>query len=157
MAGGNYPNTWDKYQVFFAKMVDGLLPYLQLYSQRNRQRGGGIGNAKGAHLRGSVIIPNINAYPSSSQIGGAHSLNIVSPVQQSVERAKSLIKEGYVYEENISMLGSGTKRKQLPKSHQNGNKRAKGETVSSAKSKKTKTKTTKKKNIKLGEIKDLLS
>ena len=86
MSGGSYPDTWDKWQVFFAKMADGLLPYLQLYAKRN-QRGSGLGNAKGAHKRFAVPIHGI------SQTGGAASINIVSPSQQSVDRAKSIMKQ----------------------------------------------------------------
>ena len=126
MSGGSYPNNWDKWKVFFAKMADNLLPYLQLYIRRNSQRGGGLGNAKGFHRRYSVPVPGKDA-----QLGGAATINIVSPAQQSVERAKSIIKQ----EGRQNEAATTTKAKPQRRTRQTRVKAAGRKTVKAVKNK----------------------
>ena len=75
-------------------MADGLLPYLHLYVKRN-QRGGGIGNFVNSRQRYQVpIVVNGAALlgRGTSSTSTGRSMQLVTPTQQTVEQAKSIMK-----------------------------------------------------------------
>ena len=123
------PTHWDKWQRFFANMAHGVLPYLQLYVNRN-QRGTGLGNCRG--FRRSFQVPVHN---NDHQVGQGHpGLKMVSPTQQAVEQAKALMKQ----EEAVAkeMAGPITKRKPSTSRVQTRGKRQGGKTTKKPASKK---------------------
>ena len=112
----------DKWRQFFSAMADGLLPYLHLYVKRN-QRGGGIGNFKTSRQRYQVpIVVNGAALlgRGTSSTSSGKSMQLVTPTQQTVEQAKSIMKhEDATFQEMTQAL----KRKGSKTRTQNKKKR----------------------------------
>ena len=119
----------DRWKDFFSAMADGLLPYLHLYVKRN-MRGGGLGNFVASRRRyqvpvvvdGSALLGR-GTYSTS----GSNSLKLVTPTQQTVEQAKSAMRQ----EEDISFrdLTSAIKGKTTGISYQSKKKRPSAKTV----------------------------
>ena len=118
----------DQWRQFFAAMADGLLPYLQLYVKRN-QRGSGVGNFVSSRYRYQVPLLMNN----SSQIGsgGLQSarVHMVNPTQQTVEQAKSIVKQGNDSNSLKDLIEKApVKRKRSTRKSQNGAKRRRSKT-----------------------------
>ena len=120
---------YDRWKEFFSAMADGLLPYLHLYVKRN-MRGGGLGNFVASRRRYQVPV----VVDGSAQLGrgtystsGSNSLKLVTPTQQTVEQAKSAMRQ----EEDISFrdLTSAIKGKPTGLAYQNKKKRPSAKTV----------------------------
>ena len=102
--------TGDKWRQFFSAMADGVLPYLHLYVKRN-QRGGGIGNFVNSRQRYQVpIVVNGAALlgRGTSSTSTGRSMQLVTPTQQTVEQAKSIMKHE---DETFQELTQALKRK----------------------------------------------
>ena len=97
--------------MFFTTMANGLLPYLELYVKRN-PKGGGLANFMSSRRRYQVPVILDNSQHVGSGKPSHAIVNYLTPTQQSVDQAKSLIKQNdNMFEELIKATKSKSKYK----------------------------------------------
>ena len=101
----------EKWKMFFTTMANGLLPYLELYVKRY-PKGGGLASFMSSRRRYQVPVILDNSQHVGSGKPSHAIVNYLMPTQQSVDQAKSLIKQNdNMFEELIKATKSKSKYK----------------------------------------------